>query len=506
MSMVPSPSLSNTMSDSSLMDVIQQQPTQASPMQQQLSQQSKVVRTPTQIQPQYQHVEQQQSVPAEFSIKEVPGLKNCNTNPFDTDNTDITLSSSNPSNTQITREDVLTSSSSSSEKLTVAPTLDMERDIGVTENATNKSDAKIGGVDTVDNVKISQTNAANISVATNIANAFINISNLNANVGGGGIINSPSVAGGPTSNSANSSNVNVIVSQPISQHFMKTLTFSTSRGGIFVPNITSTIPPQFTVHHHQFGLNSGGPAPNVTVNPNGNFNTSSNAAVRPGAPNHFRLLLQQAPNINFNIIGGKGTNKAPSVPSNQSPILEASLQTINKLAAVQPSIVSRTFTPSKTAVIQLPQNPNQSQCATSSTAQKLESNERQSPPELSTLPHQASQLNNTPRNVTPSLSDQHIRVLTPLEIMRTLPPSLSTQDVPCFKVQSTEPLQKPIDGATDIQNPNSSSLVASFDPPNSVANSPSTSNLTYTTSTNLITVTTNTTTVTSIAQQMVRTR
>lgn len=483
------------------MDVFQQQPAQASPMQQQLSQQSKVVRTPTQIQPQYQHVEQQ-SVPAEFTIKEVPGLKNCNTNPFDTDNTDITLSSSNPSNTQITHEDILITSSS--EKLPVTSVLDMERETGVTENAISKTDAKGCGVDTVDNVKLSQTNA-NISVATNIANAFINITNLNANVGGGGIINSPSVAGVSTPNIVGS-NVNVIVSQPISQHFMKTLTFSTSRGGIFVPNITTNIPSQFTVHHHQFGLNSGGPAPNVTVNPNGNFNTNSNATIRPGAPNHFRLLLQQSPNINFNIIGGKGTtNKTPAVQSNQSPILEASLQTINKLAAaVQPNVVNRSFTPSKTACVQLPQKPIQLQTVTSSSAQKVESNE-QTCSELNIPPHQASSLANTARNVTPSLSDQHIRVLTPLEIMRTLPPSLSTQDSPCFKVRSTELLQN-IDSATECQN-TSNSIVASFElPSNIVANSPSTSNLTYTTSTNLITVTTNTTTVTSNAHQMVRTR
>lgn len=232
----------------------------------------------------------------------------------------------------------------------------------------------------------------NLSVASNIANAFINLSNLSSapksTNGAGGLVQAKSL--------------NVIVTQQqIAQHFMKTLSFTTSRGGIFVPNVIATnITPQFTVHQYGLHGNPNGPAPNVTVNPNGNFNSNSNA-IRPGAPNHFRLLFQQSSNLNLNIIN-------PTQPTVTSPILEASLQTINKVAAPTPA-----QKPIPTKII-IP-NP-----VPGAKALGLQKSLDEAPSEPSP-PQDTSNVNN----------DQHIRVLTPSEIMKTLP-SLSSQDNICF--------------------------------------------------------------------------
>jgi hypothetical protein len=235
---------------------------------------------------------------------------------------------------------------------------------------------------------------ANITVASNIANAFVNLS-TNSNKAG----TSPAPVA--------AKNLNVIVTQQqlTQQHLMKTVSFTTSRG-IFVPNVIATnIAPQFTIHQYGLHGNNSGPAPNVTVNPNGEFVNSNSGTVRPANPNHFRLLLQQSPNINFNIINQN--------PANPSPILEASLQTITKEATLH----ATKFIPTKTIY------PNQIintrtivQNQTSSTVVKTEEPE---------TPTQEVSSNN-------SNNDQHIRVLTPSEIMKTLP-SLSSQDNnPCF--------------------------------------------------------------------------
>lgn len=214
---------------------------------------------------------------------------------------------------------------------------------------------------------------------TSVANTFINLSS-SKNVPGS---SSSTVAG----SGVNMKNINVIVTQqPLTQQLMKTLSFSASRG-IFVPNVIATnLAPQFTVHQYGLHGSSSGPAPNVTVNPNGNFNTNS-GAIRPGTPNHFRLLLQQSPNINFNIINSTPSNNT----AHPSPILEASLQTITKEANMQASKVKTIY-------------PNQLQ----RTIKTEETSENQ--------------------DATPAISnDQHIRVLTPSEIMKTLP-SLSSHD------------------------------------------------------------------------------
>lgn len=352
------------------------------------------------------------------------------------------------------------------------------------KNDNTKTITSCGAADPLNNLTYTSSNTnANITVAANIANTFINLSNLNAsqitNVShvAAGNSNAPSVASSVAQN-ISTANLNVIVSQPLTQHFVKTLTIGTTTRGIFVPNVIATnITPQFTVHHHQYGLHNqnhiiNGPAPNVTVNPNGNFNTNSSAAViRPAAYHqHFRPLLQSHQhvigqshnsNINYNAIG-----KNASI---QSPILAASLQTINKIATnqvhqSQQQIILPQIT---TAVRQSNININKIVHATSqtvtddfsmnfvqqnsvavssnTTSNKTLSLTTVSPivvdktsPSSTLSPNGSPPLTpntpNTPRSITPQLqtniTDQQIRVLTPSEIMRTLP-SLSTQDSGC---------------------------------------------------------------------------
>jgi hypothetical protein len=277
---------------------------------------------------------------------------------------------------------------------------------------------------------------SSISVASNIANTFMNLSSKS-------VPNSPSPA--PKS-------VNLIVTQqPLSQQLMKTLSFTTSRG-IFVPNVIATnIAPQFTVHQYGLHGNSSGPAPNVTVNPNGNFNTNS-GAIRPGTPNHFRLLLQQTPNINFNIVNQNASSNAAAHPS---PILEASLQTITKEATLQATKLKTIY-------------PNQVQRAAIKNEESDNSNQE----------------------APSSSNDQHIRVLTPSEIMKTLPSLSSHDSTHVFSdKQSThdnETIRKPLETSGSVASTsqnisNSSSITISS---NSVTSSP-------------LTITTTTTTITS---------
>jgi hypothetical protein len=276
-----------------------------------------------------------------------------------------------------------------------------------------------------------QAKNPNLSVATNIANAFINISSLNTGQKGS---NGNPVAAQPK-------NVNVIVTQqPITHHFMKTLSFTTSRGGIFVPNVIATnITPQFTVHQYGLHGNPNGPAPNVTVNPNGNFNSNSNA-IRPGAPNHFRLLFHQ-PNLNL--------NQPAATPNNPPSILETSLQTLNKVASVP---ISAKVIPTKATI------PNASKHQ--KTIQPL------------TLPKQSSieeETNEGQAQDPSNISDQHIRVLTPSEIMKTLP-SLSSQDNVCFNTSpTTDKTQKDmkIPSTFTLNSDTSGSVAISFDSTNS---------------------------------------
>lgn len=281
-----------------------------------------------------------------------------------------------------------------------------------------------------DEKESSQCKNPNLSVASNIANAFINLSSLSS---------APKTANG-SSGVVQTKNLNVIVTQQqIAQHFMKTLSFTTSRGGIFVPNVIATnITPQFTVHQYGLHGNPNGPAPNVTVNPNGNFNTNSNA-IRPGTQNHFRLLFQQAPNLNLNLINQQNGS------ANPSPILEASLQTINKAAstATTPKVI-----PTKTII----QNSIIAQKSAPIVLQQQKSTE-DPPSEPSPTPD--------PSNVN---NDQHIRVLTPSEIMKTLP-SLSSQDNICFSNGSMAANDK-----NQTENKSQNSYMQNSDASGSVAN------------------------------------
>lgn len=386
-----SPALSSTLSESSsIMDVnlIQQQPMQ--PMQQPMQLQTPT--TPTQIQPQQiQVVRTNQQSPGHqnklpdqvletnaYANKPEPSLSN---------NLLIMANEHKEFSCRVGDENVV-NPSSNNQTVVVVDNKTPESD----ENATKAFDSD----EKADDKDSSHAKNPNLSVASNIANAFINLSNLSS---------APKHANG----SVQAKNLNVIVTQQqIAQHFMKTLSFTTSRGGIFVPNVIATnITPQFTVHQYGLHGNPNGPAPNVTVNPNGNFASNSNA-IRPGGQNHFRLLFQQSPNINLNIINNQG---AVNTPPNPSPILEASLQTINKIAASQPA-----QSPAKTII----QNPIVNQKTTVSVAVQQKPNDEQAP-ESSSQPSDSPCVNN----------DQHIRVLTPSEIMKTLP-SLSSQDNHCF--------------------------------------------------------------------------
>lgn len=302
--------------------------------------------------------------------------------------------------------------------------------------------------------KIAQSNTK-VSVVSNTGKTFINLSN-----------NTFGIANMKSSQNTNINAQNIVVSQSSNQpHFMKTLTFGTSRGSIFVPNVIATnltSSPQFTVHQYGLHSNVNGPAPNVTVNPNGHFNTNPNSTIRAtGTPNHFRLLFQQTPNINFNIIGNNngnnnnnssiqnnpGNNGQATVRTTQSPILEASLQAINKIAnnqiiqnsniIQQNRIITNKLMSPKTIAIQNSQQPQKVMKTILMDQTMIR------PPHFSGLGiTQFNQAN----------ADQHIRVLTPSEIMRTLPSLANT--APCFSTANQIPDNKILKSSEEISKLN----------------------------------------------------
>lgn len=424
-----SPALSSTLSESSsLMDVniIQQQHLQ--PQTQSTStqpQQIQVVRTNLQIDQQ----SPVQQVKMQDQLLETNAYAN-KTEPSLSNNLLIMANEHKEFSCRVGDENVVNPTSNNSTNQTVVvDNKTPESDESVTK-ANESEDASKAQADEKDNA---QAKNPNLSVASNIANAFINLSNLSSaskpSNGSGGIVQTK--------------NVNVIVTQQqIAQHFMKTLSFTTSRGGIFVPNVIATnITPQFTVHQYGLHGNPNGPAPNVTVNPNGNFNTNSNA-IRPGTPNHFRLLFQQTPNLNLNIINSQN---AASAQANPSPILEASLQT--KVGVTQPA---QKPVPSNPVV----QSPMITQKPPNLVLQQQKSTEESSPE--SAQVQDSTNVNN----------DQHIRVLTPSEIMKTLP-SLSSQDNICFNSSSMTTSDK---NSNQTDNKPQISFTQSSDTSGSVAN------------------------------------
>lgn len=276
-----------------------------------------------------------------------------------------------------------------------------------------------------------------------------------------------------------SSNLNIVVSQPISQ-FMKAITVGQG------PRQANPTSSQFVIHQpgpHYHPLLHSGPAPNVTVNPNGNFQTNPNATIR-ATYTPFRTFSNpfQALN-NFGRFAGPIQAQLPQ--GVQSPILAAQLQTINQIASAQmqgqatttpllhiqkgngsgnleqirknvmPIFVSTTLssgqraTTSKEVQAQVAKTMSTPETATvkcSSTDGHLSpmSNCTISPTSACSSPALAKTLCSTesstpsPQSSTSSIAhaltpqpDQNIRVLTPSEIMRTLP-SIPNQDAVCL--------------------------------------------------------------------------
>lgn len=105
-----------------------------------------------------------------------------------------------------------------------------------------------------------------------------------------------------------------------------------SRNNVYLSNvITANANTQQTVQH-RFGLQHGsqGPAPNVTVNPNGNFNMNTSAILKPGFAHSFRQFGLGASSSVMN------ASHQPTPPSAiTSSKLAAQLQTINQIASNQ---------------------------------------------------------------------------------------------------------------------------------------------------------------------------
>lgn len=292
---------------------------------------------------------------------------------------------------------------------------------------------------------------------------------------------------------AAAANVNIVVSQPIGQ-FMKTITMGQApraAGGLILPSPHLTIQPQshpsssqFVIHQpgpHYHPLLHSGPAPNVTVNPNGNFQTNPNATIR-ATYTPFRAFSSPFQAIN-NFGRFAGPIQATQLPQGvQSPILAAQLQTINQIATAQmqgqapllhiqsggaaggkleqirknvmPIFVSTTLhqppvqrvgtlkeaimgTAGSATVTTVKGNNStvaeghispMSSCTvspTSACSSPALNNKNLGSTESST-PSPQSSTSSTVNSLTPQ-PDQNIRVLTPSEIMRTLP-SIPSQD------------------------------------------------------------------------------
>lgn len=210
---------------------------------------------------------------------------------------------------------------------------------------------------------------------------------------------------------------------------------------------------------NQFGFHHNGPAPNVTVNPNGNFNTNSNAVLKPGLSQPFRSYgLQSSAAV---------TNTNASTTT--SSILAAQLQTISQIASIQTQKAGQTTQTipnnlSNSNGIQMAQprqhihrqivhhqqqtiaHPTNQQTASSSsqrggddsiykesvlsdtmsnsyrsTASEQEQIAQQGNSDETDSKSDAEKIGDDINELSENTNDQHIRVLTPLEIMRTLP-------------------------------------------------------------------------------------
>lgn len=338
---------------------------------------------------------------------------------------------------------------------------------------------------------------ANFSAAANIANSFINLTNLHAaNTVSNTIITNTL----PT-------NLNVIVSKPKTHQFMKTFAISkVTKPGIIVPNILAPhMPSQFS-KHPQYGIHSSsdGPAPNVTVNPNGNFNTGSCSVLRPAFNSSFRPFIHNSTSsINFNL---KNTNNIAV----KSPILAAQLQTINTLASNNNSQQNQSSVGSLHYQISNPSTDSNilsvkisSPIHTNNESTTITMSKSQSPINLASPQLNNASTHSSPRSLTPHCSmgnDNQIRVLTPSEIMRTLP-SLPNQDVvgfeninpssvksnSCIGNSNTQHQTLQIVNNSSANNTTSQCVFSTIEPP-----------------TNLITTSTVTTSTSNVQQIMVR--
>lgn len=460
----------------------------------------------------------------------------------------------------------------------------------------------------------------NISMAANIANTFINIANFGTNSGQDVTKNEIRLAfqqemnaqhHQPMSSQQNpGNNFNIVVSQPIT-HFMKNLTIGAApKSGIFLPAPQFTvqhhgqvfqqaqaIQPQFAIHHHPTNFHPlhhpnasiSGPAPNVTVNPNGAFNTNPNATIR-AAYTPFRAFSPIHTIQNFGRLTTPHQIQSIQTPVQiqtnpatiQSPILAAQLQTINQIASgqihnpqqmINPQLLHIQTNPEqvKQKVGQSPINVMQSIFVSTADGQRSNTNPPESPAKVQqgkaaekVISIKTSDSNSSPlssaassplsttssssnsssvspakrecqtpsphsssssitshqaisRSVTPQNNDQNIRVLTPSEIMRTLP-SIPNQDghSGCFESllmdgnsAREEVSGNPRFGQYNPANsllliPSSTASSVQLKPKYSVPSSPSTTTTTTTCSSNNasstpITTTTTTTSSSSIA-------
>lgn len=126
------------------------------------------------------------------------------------------------------------------------------------------------------------------------------------------------------------SNVNIVVTAKPTNSFMKNIPVG---GGVArSPGMSQFVIHQPAPHYHT--LLHSGPAPNVTVNPNGNFQTNPNATVRATYTPYRAFSPFQG---SFGRVAG-GSIQCPA--GVQSPILAAQLQTINQIASAQMGQVS----------------------------------------------------------------------------------------------------------------------------------------------------------------------
>lgn len=126
---------------------------------------------------------------------------------------------------------------------------------------------------------------------------------------------------------------NAIATPDSSQFSSKSLSIvGPSRNSIYLSNVIAANASTQQTVQHRFGLQHGsqGPAPNVTVNPNGNFNMNSNAIVKPGFAHSLRQFGMGSSSSALN-----STNQQTPPAAITSSKLAAQLQTINQIASSQ---------------------------------------------------------------------------------------------------------------------------------------------------------------------------